>query len=188
MAATDESFVEELKSGSRSDAPRRHRWLTSSSGFTLLACLILPLFPFCHGSLPPLIAPPICWPYYIGFLIAIAALTQPYALRMLSLVIRGVIAGFALGWCVMLAGAATATATLAIVGSAIVAMVSLWPGSHERVIARSGVAVGTAAIMWFASLIEYDDVLIGAYVGLVASIALAIGCAWWWLEAYADSR
>ena len=171
---------------------RRHRILTLPSGWLLVVCLFLPGLKFCNnGSLPPVVLP-FAWPVAgLGVLIASAAmstLVRSYAGTLCWFVRINVIAWC--GW--LLAEAIEAGVMFYWLPVALAIGAFLWLvtiGEHsEQATARIATASSAVVAVLIGLILPDPDVLWGFAVAFACACGLTIGSAWWWYEAYADSR
>jgi hypothetical protein len=160
---------------------RRHRSLTGLSGILLFACMFLPAIEGCNRPVIPYEVPPLLPPYLYGLVFALIAMAWspgrlPYgviALRVLAVLV--VAASVVLVVILPPAGALElllGTVLLLIVG----------PGTSERRIAGTGLAVGLTSMLWFGFWSATPDALLGVYLSFASSIGLLVGSLAWLRE------
>jgi hypothetical protein len=170
---------------------RHHRFLTLPSSALIVICMFLPIVEVCGKPMYPVEFPPIWTPYVIAVLVFVAAMIRPHRLYALVLGIRlvfGITATIFCLWAVdELAPEPITLLPIAILALSL-AIVVIKARTHELMAARVGAVSSAAGAIWFGMISTDPDALFGAQVSVLATIALAIGCVWWWIEAYADSR
>jgi len=157
---------------------RRHRSLTGLSGILLFACMFLPAIQGCNHPVIPYEVPPLLPPYLYGLVFAVIAMSWSpkrltywvTALRLLAALIVAASVGLVVlvppvGALELLLG----TILLLIVG----------PGTTERRIASTGVAVGLISMIWFGFWSATPDALLGVYLSFASSIGLFLGSLAW---------
>lgn len=173
--------------------PRRHhRAVTLPSSAVLVVCLFLPAIKVCGKPIVPAQMPMFWSPYVIAAIVFAAALVRPWRLFGLALATRIVLAltigGFTMSFALEGHGnelhAAIAAGLVVLTGLAIG-----WPArTHELMMARVGLYSAAGSVVWFALLATDRGALFGVFVSAIAAAGMALGCAWWWLEARLASR
>jgi len=153
--------------------PRRKR-LALPFGVVLALCIFMPALRVCGTPTYPISMPPFWSPYVLGALVAaLAAARTRGGMRGLVIAIASVVAVTAFGWGVVamssIEGAAIGVAILAF-GVAFV--VTVRKGPVEERAARATIGVGIMCTPWFTLLAFDPDGMWGAWVSLVASLAL----------------
>jgi hypothetical protein len=169
-------------------ARRRHRFITLPSTSLLVVCMFLPTIRVCHTESSPIEWPWFWTPYVVAALVFAAALTRPQALWGMVLALRIILGATLGGWAVIAFGIfsfADAEPTYALAGLLACAIIAalVVESRLEVMIARIGAATAAGTIWWSYLLVSSSHALWGAHVSLGASIAMAVGCAWWWYEA-----
>lgn len=168
--------------------PRRHhRAVTLPSSAVLVVCLFLPAMEVCGKPVIPAQVPMFWSPYVIAAIVFAAALVRPWRLFGLALATRlligitvgGFAAAFALETHTRALDAALTAGVLALTALAI----GLPARNHELMMARVGLYAGAGSTVWFALLATDRAALVGVHVSVVAAAGMALGCAWWWIEA-----
>lgn len=131
---------------------------------------------------------PFTWPVYLaGLLIAVTVSTRvrrqieargAALLVMIRMTAIG-LAVFALHSFVD--DGVTIGAAIAVKVGTVIALVVPWRAT-ERAIAATSTLTAIAIVAFTAAVAVSRDAVWGAWVGLVAACALALGCAWWWSE------
>jgi len=172
---------------------RHHRWLTLPSSTLLVICIFLPTLEVCGKATAPIEWPMFWTPYVIAGLVFAAALVNPARLGGLAIALRVIIGLTGLGFAAPGLLADPSELGLAhFVGTGIVgiliATIVTPARTPESMVARCGVIASAGSLVWFAALSTDNHVLFGAYVSIVATSAMLIACAWWWLDAAIANR
>jgi len=148
------------------------------SSLLLLLGLMIPTLRVCGHADAPIQWPPFWGPHVVAALVFAAVLVRPWRLRALEIAIRVILGINAVAW-----------AAMAFPPFCVLAIPLVIPArSSEAMVARCALLAGLASAAWFGVLSADRNALIGAYTSLGASIGLALGGLWWWIEAHLASR
>lgn len=167
---------------------RHHRLITLPSTTLVVVCMFLPTIRVCHTESAPIAWPWFWSPYVVAALVFAAALMRPQALWGMVLALRIILGATLGGWAVIafgifsLADAEPTYAIAGLVASVIIAALVV-ESKLEVMVARIGAATAAGTIWWSYLLVSSEHALWGASVSLGASIAMCVGCVWWWYEA-----
>jgi hypothetical protein len=164
---------------------RRQRFLVLPPGLVLALCIFLPALRVCGKPTYPIAMPPFWSPYLLGVVVAILAASRTRAGLRGGLAAAQIVMGLTgFGWAAMAlwAGPDAAPWGVVMVAAAVGFLVLARRGSLEQRAARVVIAIGVVCTPWFALLASDHDAMIGAWVSVVASIAIAVGGLEWWRE------
>src|SRR5205814_2005179 len=127
---------------------RRHRSLTGLSGILLFACMFLPAIEGCNHPVIPYEVPPLLPPYLYGLVFAVIAMSwSPKRLSLWVTALR-VLAVLVVAASVALVVIAPPAGVLELLLGAVLLLI-VGPGTTERHVAATGIAVGLISMIWF---------------------------------------
>ncbi|HSR95547.1 MAG TPA: hypothetical protein VLM79_00700 [Kofleriaceae bacterium] len=157
---------------------RRHRSLTGLSGILLFACMFLPAIQGCNHPVIPYEVPPLLPPYLYGLVFALIAMSWSGKRLGCWVTVLRVLAALVVATSVgLVALVPPAGALELLIGTILLLLVG--PGTTERRIASTGLAVGLISMIWFGFWSATPDALLGVYLSFASSVGLLLGSLAW---------
>ncbi|HEY4183132.1 MAG TPA: hypothetical protein VGM90_40190 [Kofleriaceae bacterium] len=191
-ATTTETFASDLEATEqhRRKSPRNSRWLVVPSGWMLLLCLVLPVFPMCHGDSLPLAVFTPAWAWVLAGMVTaiIACSTSRAAIErrgaFILMVLRGLSIGVVVDALIVMSDHGPSLLAIGIGVVAVLVAVALpWRATELLVILICTVFAATFAVVM--TLLALDrDILWGATFTAVVAWTHAVGGVWWLAEAW----
>ncbi len=160
---------------------RRKRPLVGISGLFLFLCMFVPAVRGCgHEPIVPISIPPVIPPYLLGLGFGLAGMLagSKHGLKGATIYIRIVLFLF-LTECFVAAVSAPEFGLVVILAPSLMLAILGLTQFTDRRVAGAAVVCGIASAIWFGLWCADRDALIGVWISLGSSIALAIGGIVW---------
>lgn len=175
----------------RPSGPRRNsRWLIVPSGWMLVLCLALPVFPMCHGDSLPLAVFAPAWAWVLaGIVTAIIACSTTRAAierrgAFILMVLRGLSIGIVIDALVVMSDNGVTMLPIAVGAVAVLIAVALpWRATELLVIVICTLFGATFAVLMTALALDKDILWGAAFTAGVAWLHTLAGV-WWLIEAW----